>query len=112
MSNHPVLGKNEPDFVGQVLGTGYLSFESSVGMDGLAKEVDDGKGLDILALVARHEGQGSLRKFIALAKEHYDKIYIWSVWNRFLPAVLVRYGFMPFVRFEDGHKIDGYRWCK
>jgi hypothetical protein len=101
----------EPDFTGIILKTGYMRFESLSGVAGLAK-VKDGD-LHLLAVHADVEGIGQFRNFINRAKQHFDVIYVWEIWNVWLGAVLKRYGFGNCVMVErDGEKLTGMVWRK
>jgi hypothetical protein len=83
--------KFSPDPIGQMLGTGYKRFESSVGINGLAKVT--GLRIDILAVVATRQRTGQFRRFIAAVKNTYDVIAVWEDWNPVIGAALQRYGF-------------------
>ena len=101
----------EPDFTGIVLGTGYMQFESIAGLAGLAK-VKDGD-LHLLAVQADAPGLGQFRSFIVHCKNHFDTIYIWEIWNVWLPTVLEKYGFGPGVTVEpDGERLTVMVWRK
>lgn len=105
-----VLGSITPDPFNQLLGTGYSRFQSSTGMNGLAKEHK--KRVDILALDATKPGTGQLRKFIDRCKREYKTICIWEVWNPWLRDVLKRYGFYTYQAFDrdSGEWLAGYRY--
>ncbi len=107
----PLLQKTVPDLTSQILGTRYLRFESACGIIGLARPNED--RLDILALMAVHEGRGSFRQFIIEAKQEYRTICIWEVWNPILESALKRYGFMPEKEIQgNGEVVEGWRWDK
>ena len=63
MSNqeHPALFSAwTPDPVGTMLGTGYMRFETRIGIQGLTRMDNEG-GLDILAVVSESPGNGKFR---------------------------------------------------
>ena len=91
------------DPFGEMLGTGYKRFESSVGINGLAKVT--GKRIDILAVVATRQRTGQFRRFIAAAKNAFDVVAVWEDWNHVVGDALHRYGFSRTWRHED----DGTR---
>lgn len=100
----------EDDPLSQILQTRMKRFESTTGIDGLARENNAGM-IEVLAVYSRKPGSGGFRKFIAELKTRFQTICIWHVDNPFLPEVLVRYGF----RFEEtvdehGDFLTGYRW--
>ncbi len=105
-----VLGEILPDPAGMMLQTGFNRFVSPVGVHGLAKHA--GNRLDLLAVMADKPGKGSFRKFINRAKEKYETIYIWDIWNPWLENVLERYEFKPATEFMKGVRLDGRRWDK
>lgn len=73
------------------LDTGYSEFESSAGVEGLAKIEND--TLSLLAVNATKKRTGQFRQFISQAKRKFQKIEILEVWNLGLRDVLKRYGF-------------------
>jgi hypothetical protein len=93
-----------------MLGTGYCNFEADCGCCGLAKETDEGKTLQLLAVVATLPGTGQFRKFVELAKKNYTTICVWEIWNEDLTAALVRYGFVSHSQDEDGEHLEGMKW--
>lgn len=95
--------KFSPDPIGDMLGTRYKRFESSVGINGLAKVT--GKRIDILAVVATRQRTGQFRRFIAAAKNAFDVVAVWEDWNHVVGDALHRYGFTRTWRHED----DGTR---
>lgn len=105
-----VLGLTNPDPVGELLGTGYLRFQSPTGIDGLAKE--NGDRLDLLAINALIPGIGQFRRFIRRCKREYETICIWEVWNSWLPEVLQQYGFRAHSEKDrdTGERLEGYRY--
>lgn len=104
-----LLGRVQPDPVGQLLHTGYMRFYSPFGIDGLAKTKPD--RLDLLAVFADRPGTGQFRRFIAQAKLEYKTICIWHIANPVLESVLARYGFNPETEIQgDGEAIAGRRW--
>lgn len=106
-----VLGRVEPDPIGQLLKSGFDRFTSPTGIEGLAKFSDD--RLDLLALLAPHPGQGAFRALIVRAKSEYKTICVWEIWSPWLTGVLERYGFKPTTEFADGGwKHEGMRWDK
>ena len=105
-----VLGLTNPDPVGELLGTGYLRFQSPSGIDGLAKE--NGDRLDLLAVNALVPGIGQFRRFIQRCKREYETICIWEVWNPMLHEILQRYGFRAYSEKDrhTGERLEGYRY--
>jgi len=95
--------KFKPNDICDMLDTGYLEFESSTGLNGLAK-ITDGT-LSLLAVHATTKRQGQFRKFISQAKRKFKQIEILEVWNLGLRRVLLRYGFTP--RMSDEFVWDG-----
>lgn len=75
----------------EIMNTGYSEFESSTGINGLAKIED--MTLSLLAVHATKKRTGQFRKFINQAKRKFKRIEILEVWNLGLRDVLVRYGF-------------------
>ena len=75
----------------KLMDTGYEDFESSAGIDGLAK-IRNGT-LSLLAVKATKQRTGQFRKFITQAKRKFKRIEIMEVWNLGLRDVLKRYGF-------------------
>lgn len=115
--NHAVLGETRPDPIGEMLAemfktenTGFIQFQNSFGISGLAKEVDG--TLEILAVEASEPGTGQFRKFINLAKNTYPRILILEVWNKTLDKTLERYGFTKWEAVEEGEKLTGREWKK
>lgn len=105
----PIIGQNYPDPIGQLLGTGYMRFQSPTGICGLAK--DDGERLDILAVDTLTPGKGQFRHFINEAKKQYSTICIWEIWNPWLEPVLLRYGFTPATEIAiTGETLSGVKW--
>lgn len=88
-----LLGQRQRHLLGELLRTGYDEFVSPFGIRGLARE--DGQTLHLLALHADEPGGGAFRTLMEHAKATYQAIYIWEIWNDWLPAVLERYGFEP-----------------
>lgn len=103
-----ILGKLSPDFVSQVLGTGFKQFESPTGIHGLAKLTKRDR-LEVLAVLATNPGAGQFRAFIEGAKAEACSITFLSIMNPLLAATLKRYGFKK-VRLGD--RGDGMRWLK
>ncbi len=100
-----------PDPISDMLGTGYKRFESSVGINGLAKV--SGKRLDILAVIARTPGKGQFRRFIAAAKNAYETVAVWEDWNPVIGEALQRYGFRKTSMIgDDGKASAGWIFCK
>lgn len=113
MQLHPFLGRVEPDLNAALLGTGYWHFESNYGIDGLFKEEDAGKRLDLLAIIALNSGKGQFRQFIKAAMVHYQTVCVWTVWSEPLKAALTRYGFTPEIEIlRNGEAAKGFRWDK
>jgi hypothetical protein len=101
----------EPDEVGKILGTGFMRFQTDIGVDGLATE--DGEKFELLAVRAMFVRHGRFREFIRQLKEHYKTICVWHPDNPILPPVLERYGFKPDLKIMgDGEVVKGYRWDK
>lgn len=105
---HAMLGPTQPDTWGEILGTGFMRFRSSCGISGLAREIDG--ALHLLVVETINPGQGQFRSFITCAKVNYRAIYVWQVWNPWLPAVLERYGFSEASMILDGELLTGYVW--
>lgn len=106
-----VLGTTRPDPVGLILGTGYQRFQSPIGIEGLAKE--NGRRLDILAVVNPTDERGRFRLFIAQAKTQYDTICVWEIFNPAIHAALLRYGFVPETEIPGTGPpvpVEGLRW--
>lgn len=108
--NATILGELTLDPVSQVLGTGYLRFQSPTGIDGLAKVKEN--RLDLLAFNALVPGVGQFRRFIGRCKREYETICIWEVWNPWLHEVLQRYGFRAYseVDRDTDERLEGYRY--
>jgi hypothetical protein len=106
---HPLLGRWEPDPIGQILETGYNRFQSTSRIGGLAKWTDE--RLDLLAVHAFTPGAGQFRGFIEKAKEQFTTICVWQVGNVTLDAALRRYGFTPETEIDGrGEALTGFRW--
>jgi hypothetical protein len=108
-----VLGVISPDPCAVLLCTGYSRFTSPLGIDGLAKE--NGRRLDLLAVVNPTEEHGLFRRFIAEAKLEYDTICVWEIVNPAVEAALGRYGFQPETEISGvgpSVPIEGLRWDK
>lgn len=105
-----VLGENiEPDWMAQILGTGYMEFHAPCGIDGLAKERED--RLDVLCVFAQTVGTGQFREFIRRAQAQYRTVCIWEDWNPIIGLALARYGFAMEIEIQgDGEIIHGWRW--
>jgi hypothetical protein len=101
----------EPDPISEMLGTRMNRFVSSIGVDGLAREEDEGDRITILAIHSRVIGVGLFRAFIADLKRHYKTICIWHEMNPVIGIALSRYGFTAETEIlGDGEKVDGWRW--
>ncbi len=113
---HPILGRMVADPFSHALGIGYFEFASPSGISGLARESDDGRKIDILAVTALIERAGCFRSFMNECKDHYQVICIWQITNIWLPEVLKRYGFEPHEDFEKVpggvERVSGMRWIK
>lgn len=72
--------------------SGYSAFQSSTGLNGLAK-IENGT-LSLLAVNATKERTGQFRQFIRQAKWKYKEIEVVEVWNEELRSALLRYGFV------------------
>jgi hypothetical protein len=107
-----ILGETHTHWVSQILGTGYLQFQSPSGIGGLAQEYDNGNRLDILAINSEVQGSGQLREFIKQCKDVYSTICIWVVENPTLASALGRYGFTPEVEIRNDETVHGFRWDK
>lgn len=105
-----VLGDTIPDIISAILGTGYLRFQSPMGMNGLAKE--EGIHLHILAVDASEKGKGQFREFIQQCKNEYEVISLWEVWNPIVETALQRYGFQRVEEFRIDAVVKGWRWEK
>ena len=101
-----------PDSLGELLGTGYMRFETRIGIQGLAR-MDNERGLDILAVVSKRPGEGQFRQFIAAAQQAFDRVAVWVDFNPILGKALRRYGFVRAQRTEpDGEVCQGWQWRK
>ena len=106
-----LLGAVEPDPIGQMLGTGYMRFQSPDGLGGLAKWSTD--RLNLLAVHASVPGKGQFRDFIAKAKLEWKTICVWEDWNPLVGQALARYGFQRETEIQgDGEVLTGWRWDK
>ena len=103
-----LLGAISRDPIGEALGSEYKRFVSKNGMSGLVKV--DGDRVDFLAISSVKQGHGLFRKFIADAKNQYQTIAVWEIWNPLVGSALKRYGFYLICDWEDGHTIYGMRW--
>lgn len=107
----PLFTKFTPDPWGKILQTGFHRFESSVGIDGLARVNSYSEMIELLAVHAKKPGKGQFREFIKRLKREYRIICIWHIENRLLDKVLPRYGFAPEVMVDSRREIlIGYRW--
>lgn len=96
-----------------LLNSEFSRFDSNLGLRGMARiRGDEMDVLDLLVVDAAQPGNGALRRFINAAKQQFKTIYVWEIWNPWLPAVLVRYGFYPVSERDalTGEKLNGYRW--
>lgn len=106
-----LLGVVEPDPTGQMLGTGYVRFQSPNGLGGLAKWTDE--RLDLLAVHAFVKGRGQFRDFIAAAKLQWQTVCVWHELNPIVGAALARYGFSRETEIQgNGEVMTGWRWDK
>jgi hypothetical protein len=108
--SHPILGNVEPDKWAKLLNTGYLKFQSPTGIGGLCKFTPE--RLDLLVVHAAQEGKGQFRYFIHQAKQQFQIVCVWEVWNPRLDSVLERYGFLPVTEIHNGETVTGRRWDK
>lgn len=108
-SQRALLGRVWQTEIERVLKTGYWRFDSPLNIHGMCRIRgatppypfgDPTDVLDILAIGAHTPGKGDLRRFLEAAKQEFKTIYVWEVWNKWLPDVLLRYGFLP-VRERD-----------
>lgn len=106
-----VFKQSCPDPIAQILGTGFERFRTKFGVSGLAKESENGKRLEILAVNSDAQGCGYFRNFIDVCKQHYRTVCVWSIFNPIVSAALERYGFTPETEIlGDGETVQGYRW--
>ncbi len=99
------------DPFGEMLGTGYKRFESSVGINGLAKLGDD--RIDILAVVADSPGKGQFRRFVSAAKRMWKTVVVWEDWNPVVTDALQRYGFSRISEVDgDGKRNTGMMFSR
>ncbi len=105
-----LITHRQPDPAGVLLGTHYEQFTSCTGLTGLMLE--KGKELHLLVVIATRPRKGQFREFIRLAKEQYETICVWELWNENLAKALERYDFKPTTDFDDGEWLTGYRWDK
>jgi hypothetical protein len=82
------------------------------GIHGLARIT--GPKIEIIAVAADVPGVGCFRDWIKNLKTEFQEIYIWEVWNDFLPAVLARYGFEPICMLDTytAEVLEGFKWSK
>jgi len=106
-----VLGNTSPFPLGDLLGTGYETFESPTGIHGMSKQNKIGR-LDLLAVAATKRGTGQFRDFIDQAKKEYKTICVWEIWNEELAVILARYGFRPVeeIDHDTGELLTGLCW--
>ena len=104
----PILGRVEPDAIGDLLGAGFFHFTSPTGVGGLAREAGD--TLHLLTVVSTAEGTGQFRRFLAGAQAQYREIRVWLVGNPKLAAMLECKGFAVHRGTLDGQKLVGMRW--
>ncbi len=101
----------EPDLWGTILGTGFMRFESTCRIDGLAKV--DGDRLELLAVHSPLRGQGNFRQFVKLAKSQFREIRVLHISRDWLSDALARYGFINFaLQDERGEMITGMIWSE
>jgi hypothetical protein len=105
------LGVVEPDPIGQLLETGYSRFVSPLGVSGLAKE--EGKRVDLLAVVSHEEGKGHFGNFLRHCQETYETVCVWEDWNPILAPMLAKRGFCRASETDKfGELLTGWRWDK
>lgn len=104
-----VLGTTASDPIAEALGTGFQRFASPCGVFGLAKE--QGKRLDVLAVLAERPGTGQFRGFVEQCKQEYSFVYFWEVLNPMLLRCLERYDFaLVFELTPHGELNRAWKW--
>ena len=104
--------KWEPDPAGLMLGTGFMRFETKVGIDGLVLECGD--RIDLLAVIATNDNGGNLKRFFTELKARYNVIRVLCIMNPAVEAALKRYGSFRTCRDigYDGSTVTGIEWKK
>lgn len=97
---YPVIGPLSANPIAIEPPTGFLRFESEVGVHGLAQVRD--RELHLLAVAAVTPGIGQFRCFIGQCKLKYSFIRLWAVMDMELRHTLIRYG------FKKGHDADKF----
>lgn len=106
-----VLGHTIPDPIGLMFGTRMERFESSTGLEGLARATGD--RLDVLAVRNPTSRRGLFRAFIAAAKLEYRTICVLAIENQIVHEALLRYGFTADVEIDQfGDTQELLRWDK
>ena len=59
-----------------------------------------------------HPGTGQFRRFMAQAKQEFDIICVWEIFNPLLELILIRYSFEPTFEYDKGEHLTGFRWDK
>jgi len=90
--------------------TGFLEFNSDIGVTGLFKVNFKSNSLHILAVIS--ERKGAFREFISKAKEEFSAIYFYEVWNSIIEDALKRYGFTNRTWADSGSILNGFMWTK
>ncbi len=71
--------------------SGYVSFKTELGIEGLVKQSKS--RVDFLALASVNPGKGNFKKFLTAIKSEYKAIYIWEIMNGRLEKMLLKSGF-------------------
>lgn len=90
--------------LGDILGTGFHSFSSIGQINGLGNVAADG-AFEILAVYSLVPGCGHFRGFLHECRVRFPAVRILNVWNPWLGAVLLRYGFREYERVEPDGEI-------
>lgn len=109
MNTKGILGVIEPDPWAQILGTGYMRYQSPTGIKGLAKW--NGDKLNLLVVHTETPNNGQFHDFISKAKLEWQTICVWECWNPIVGQALERYGFQQETEINgDGEVMEGWRW--
>jgi hypothetical protein len=102
------LGQLKPHWLGDVLGTNFMEFDTPT-VQGLARE--DGDRVEILAIYSKEQGRGYFRDFIARCKGEFREVRVLTIMEPQVAKALKRYGFRKFQRREpDGERVAGMVW--
>lgn len=102
----------DPVLMGVRFNTGFSGFRTASSLRGCAK-VEPGSGcLQILALIAEKPGRGDWSHFLKQAKELFDEIVVWELWNDDFARALERSGFEVWAGLCSGEPAVGMRWAR